>query len=119
MKRINEAIDYIKFISAGDNNNGEEYLEKYSLFERAEILITVKIILAQLAVKNGADMTRKCYSCKYRGNVPGDTHSCCMNPIAYAIGDEHGIRHGWFFHPYNFDPVWLRYCDGYEEETNG
>jgi hypothetical protein len=28
-------------------------------------------------------------------------------------GDSHGIRNGWFNWPWNFDPVWLRRCDGY------
>ncbi len=51
-------------------------------------------------------------------DFPGDTHSCCSNRLAVAIGDEHGISHGWFFHPFNFDPVWLRYCDGFEEMEN-
>lgn len=28
-------------------------------------------------------------------------------------GDPHGIKCGWFNHPFNFDPVWLEECDGY------
>lgn len=28
-------------------------------------------------------------------------------------GDEHGIRHGWFIWPVNFDPTWLEHCDGF------
>ena len=28
---------------------------------------------------------------------------------------EHGIRKGWFNWPYNYDPVWLLNCDGFEE----
>ena len=27
-------------------------------------------------------------------------------------GDTHGIKHGWFNFPFNFDPTWLRNCDG-------
>src|SRR6266545_4726230 len=30
------------------------------------------------------------------------------------LGDPHGIRMGWFNWPYNFDPVWLRRCKGFE-----
>ena len=30
--------------------------------------------------------------------------------------NEHGIRSGWFNWPWNFDPVWLKNCDGFEEE---
>lgn len=29
-------------------------------------------------------------------------------------GSLHGIRRGWFNHPYNFDPVWLKECSGFE-----
>ncbi len=28
-------------------------------------------------------------------------------------GKEHGIKSGWFNHPWNFDPVWLEECDGF------
>jgi len=26
-----------------------------------------------------------------------------------------GVKHGWFNFPWNFDPVWLLNCDGFEE----
>jgi hypothetical protein len=26
----------------------------------------------------------------------------------------HGVEHGWFQWPYNFDPVWLEACEGFE-----
>jgi hypothetical protein len=29
-------------------------------------------------------------------------------------GNAHGILHGWFLWPMNFDPVWLENCDGFE-----
>lgn len=75
----------------------------------------------------------KCYKCKYRGDIPGNTHSCCnfpgnntnlfaifepeniLNAIKLRIqADPHGVRNGWFMWPMNFDPVWLRNCDGFE-----
>lgn len=31
-------------------------------------------------------------------------------------GNEHGIRHGWFNWPWNFDPVWLENCDGFKSK---
>ena len=55
-----------------------------------------------------------CYQCKYRGELIGDCHSRCLNNNAKVKGDEHGIRSGWFNHPFNFDPVWLEKCDGFE-----
>ena len=30
--------------------------------------------------------------------------------------NPHGIRHGWFNHPYNFDPVWLEECSAFKEQ---
>jgi len=32
-------------------------------------------------------------------------------------GNSHGIASGWFNFPYNFDPVWLENCDGYEKDV--
>lgn len=57
-----------------------------------------------------------CYKCKWRGKVPGSAHSRCEHPIVNSLkveGHERGIRGGWFHHPYNFDPVWLVSCDGF------
>lgn len=30
-------------------------------------------------------------------------------------GNPRGIKNGWFNFPFNFDPIWLLNCDGYEE----
>lgn len=76
-----------------------------------------------------------CYRCKYRGDVPGDAHSCCRYPgnetglfdmfaqsnkenaVKLNIkGVSHGIRMGWFMWPVNFDPTWLVNCDGFTEK---
>lgn len=84
-----------------------------------------------------------CYKCKYRGEVAGSAHSCCNHPKAGGAmkdimsimsimankhrvqeitptglkikGNKHGIESGWFNHPFNFDPVWLEECDGFEK----
>jgi hypothetical protein len=65
----------------------------------------------------------QCYTCKYRGTIPGDCHSQCKlgisalfnggNEMPNVEGDEHGIKSGWFMWPFNFDPVWLKSCDSY------
>ena len=31
-----------------------------------------------------------------------------------VAANPHGIQRGWFNWPYNFDPVWLTSCDGFE-----
>lgn len=78
-----------------------------------------------------------CYTCKHRRGIAGDCHSQCVHPSiggygnALAIvaglvhppkemgieGDPHGIAHGWFVWPINFDPVWLKACRGHEPAT--
>jgi hypothetical protein len=55
-----------------------------------------------------------CYECKHRKDLPGDCHSSCENIDAKVIGDPWGRKMGWFFWPFNFDPVWLKSCDGFE-----
>ncbi len=54
-----------------------------------------------------------CYLCVYRHEIPGDCHSSCSNMTAKVSAVEHGVKKGWFFWPFNFDPVWLVTCDGF------
>jgi hypothetical protein len=35
----------------------------------------------------------------------------------HVEGHPHGVRSGWFNHPYNFDPTWLVSCDGFKAKT--
>lgn len=30
-----------------------------------------------------------------------------------VVGNPHGIKNGWFNHPFNFDPIWLIECSGF------
>ena len=32
-------------------------------------------------------------------------------------GNAQGVRRGWFNWPWNFDPVWLENCDGFEKKV--
>ncbi|WP_097005348.1 hypothetical protein [Lacrimispora amygdalina] len=112
MNHINEAFEYIQTLNTG--GNGEDYLNRFSNSEQLDILLSSKNLLVYVAVERGENMQGACYKCKSRGTIPGDTHSCCKNPLAFALGSEHGVSHGWFFHPFNFDPIWLSYCDGFE-----
>jgi len=57
-----------------------------------------------------------CYECKYKKDIIGDAHIKCTNNIANVEGDKIGITHGWFNYPYNFDPIWLKKCDGFKKE---
>ncbi len=92
------------------------------------------------------ELTHKlCFECKYRERVMGSTHSRCRHPsVAKTTRGEllamlsvsefvelesaseldiqanaHGIRKGWFNWPYDFDPVWLENCNGFERSENG
>lgn len=80
-----------------------------------------------------------CYDCEHRGTIPGDAHSRCLHPAIGPQSDNvfsamvdvlggktnaaaktlgitghpHGIAHGWFLWPANFDPTWLQSCNGF------
>ena len=60
---------------------------------------------------------KKCYSCKFRRSVPGDTHSSCAKQNALVQVNQHGFSNGWAFHPFNFDPIWIDGCDSYVNKT--
>lgn len=83
-------------------------------------------------------MQGRCYDCIWRGEVPGSCHSSCEHPVTQAPAaiikelfnsggadstmhrqlkidyNPQGFEGGWFFWPFNFDPVWLRNCVGFE-----
>lgn len=54
-----------------------------------------------------------CFKCKYKQDIIGDCHISCSNLYANVKGDSVGIKGGWFFYPFNFDPTWLVSCDGF------
>lgn len=60
--------------------------------------------------------TPQCYNCKHRREVLGSCHSACANRDASVEGHPHGRKNGWFVWPYNYDPVWLVVCDGFESK---
>ena len=59
----------------------------------------------------------KCSECIFSRNVPGNAHKSCENKEAKVEGNPMGIRQGYFFWPYNFDPTWLKSCTGFEKEV--
>lgn len=60
-----------------------------------------------------------CYKCKHRLSIPGDCHSQCANPKAEVTANPHGVMNGWFYWPFNFDPIWLKSCNGFENRLAG
>lgn len=63
-------------------------------------------------------MANECYSCAFRTTNPSDCHIGCSNPDPLMVGNAHGIAHGWFFYPWNFDPIWkAKLCSNWEQKT--
>ena len=115
MNKLEQAIEFLRKKIDESEESSLEYLHHFSTEEQYEILMLSKYILAMRAVELEADMSGKCETCIYKAHLPGTHHISCANKIAIAIGDEHGIKNGWFYYPFNFDPIWLKYCDGYEK----
>lgn len=88
-------------------------------------------------------MEKKCYNCVHRRAVPGSAHSAC-NLVRTVYGGElaakmemglslgllkltngegkpvlqlagPGVRAGWAKWPLDFDPVWVKSCEGFWE----
>ena len=64
-----------------------------------------------------------CHKCIHRGSIPGSAHSCCnckkkINIKVNPIGVRISILRGWFIWPINFDPIWLKSCDGFTPNEN-
>ena len=90
-------------------------------------------------------MESDCLTCRYRGTVPNSRHSSCKHPAAESVlsnsedllalmksianegripylypgfkveFDQAGVIQGYALWPFNFDPIWLEECTGYEE----
>ena len=62
------------------------------------------------------DMKNECHLCKYKRELPGESHILCSNPDWSMRGHPHGIKNGWFIYPLVFDPVWkMKDCENFEE----
>lgn len=57
-----------------------------------------------------------CNNCAHKKHIPGNTHIECSNYIAKVTGDKTAMVKDYFFWPLNFDPVWLKSCDGFENK---
>jgi len=61
------------------------------------------------------ELKTQCSKCVNRGTVPGNCHIACKDPDPNMKGDPHGIRNGWFFYPFLFDPIWrTKECANYK-----
>lgn len=60
----------------------------------------------------------ECFTCRFKRSVPGNCHIKCVKPaqIVAETGNAHGIRNGWFFYPFLYDPTWKTVeCPHYEQ----
>jgi hypothetical protein len=65
------------------------------------------------------DSTSECWKCVYKREIPGNCHIGCANPDTKMTGDVRGVRNGWFFYPFMFDPIWKeKLCSNFEEKTS-
>ena len=71
---------------------------------------------ASISARDYSKTKPDCYKCSNRNTVLGSCHSECTERKAVVIGDPHGIKSGWFFWPYNFDPCWLVSCDSFKQK---
>jgi len=59
----------------------------------------------------------ECWTCIHRRKVRYSAHISCNDPSKEMKGDKHGINHGWFNYPLEFDPVWkIVDCENYEPD---
>ena len=59
-----------------------------------------------------------CYECVHRRQLPGNSHSECKNYRAKLTANPHGVNHGWFTWPFDFDPLWLISCNGFQRRDD-
>ena len=65
-----------------------------------------------------------CYKCKWSKPIPGSEHLQCVNPrlsvdsnhILTVKISSYGFKRGWANFPYDFDPIWIESCDGFESK---
>lgn len=72
----------------------------------SRISLTPAFLKGEITMKRDEVAMSECYQCKHKRNVAGNAHIGCANPDPEMTGSEHGIKNGWFFYPFLFDPVW-------------
>jgi hypothetical protein len=62
-----------------------------------------------------------CYNCEYRQQLNHSHHSGCLlgtvalfkgiNPNDVVKMNPHGVKNGWCYYPFDFDPIWIESCN--------
>jgi hypothetical protein len=66
-----------------------------------------------------------CYGCIHHRTVPGNAHIQCVAKwtpeeigMAMRLASPHGVKHGWFYFPFLYDPIWARdWKEGQERDV--
>lgn len=73
---------------------------------------------------------RLCLNCKHKGKIKNSHHIKCCHPLIEKEGFKGaalnlsvtvsylGIVEGYCLWPYNYDPIWIVSCEGFEEVVN-
>lgn len=68
---------------------------------------------------NPKDRKDDCYKCAHKRDVLGNCHIRCANPDETMQGNPHGMKHGWFYYPMLFDPIWRETeCKNFEQVSS-
>lgn len=60
----------------------------------------------------------ECYYCKHKREIKGHAHVSCARPDYSMVGDDHGIKSGWFNYPINYDPIWKnKKCNNFKKTS--
>jgi len=80
-------------------------------------------------------MTNNCHQCSFKGEIPGSAHISCNNEKASLLDlidvlkgtqniskleityDPEAVKKGYFLWPIDFDPIWLKKCQGFTEKS--
>lgn len=114
---MNVAETYVSRILKGEKTSTlvEELEDKYSSEDVLQIFIMIKQISAELLMQQGKAKVPDCQKCKFKTNgLSGSHHIGCTCVYAVVRGSEHGIKNGWFQYPFDFDQIWLTYCDSFQ-----
>ena len=70
------------------------------------------------------EIQNQCQACGYKAGIPGDDHISCLFDWGKSWwvmpnGEAHGIAHGWYVFPFNYDPIWMREeCMAFSKEAD-
>lgn len=116
-KLINEAKEiYIEMMQGGKTEKIQEKINQYPYEEKGIVLYVIRQFYIEHCKMNPKYTVPDCHECRYSEKTPWSHHLTCRCKSAVVEGSEHGISHGWFCYPFDYDPIWLEFCDSFEEK---